>query len=225
MAASGSNNGLALSSATANALFDSKENDETGHAARLDVTIVSQGPQGIPGVSGAQGPQGVPGTQGLIGPAGPTGATGATGATGPAGAGVNYRGTYAAGTTYAVNDSVTSAGTTYISLQGNNTGNNPSASQTFWAIFAAAGATGAIGPQGSIGPQGATGSYRPLSDLLVRLVRQVLRELPVPQDLQELLAPPDLLVRQVLQDLRELPALQDLRDRLVLPERLARLVR
>ena len=46
VANSGSNFGLALTSSAANVLLDSKENDETGHVARLDVTLVSQGAQG-----------------------------------------------------------------------------------------------------------------------------------------------------------------------------------
>lgn len=41
-----SNFGLALTSSAANVLFDSKENDETGHPAQLDVTITSMGQQG-----------------------------------------------------------------------------------------------------------------------------------------------------------------------------------
>ena len=49
------NFGFALSSGSANLLLDSKENDETGHAATLDITISSAGTQG------AQGPQGIPG--------------------------------------------------------------------------------------------------------------------------------------------------------------------
>ncbi|MBB5317071.1 hypothetical protein HDF09_001740 [Edaphobacter lichenicola] len=189
----GSNNGLALTSATANALFDSKENDETGHSAQLDVTLVSSGPQGLPGATGAQGlqgPQGIPGTPGVqgvagpqgvagvqgpvgpagpIGPAGSIGTSGATGATGPAGptgatgaagTGVNYRNAYVAGTTYAANDAVTFNGSTYISLQSNNTGNSPAAKPAFWSVFAAAGATGPQGIQGvtgTVGPQGPQG--------------------------------------------------------------------
>ena len=82
------NFGLALSAATANALFDAKENDETGHAAGLDVTLVSQGPVGPVGPAGPTGLAGPAGAAGATGPAGPTGATGPagpTGATGPAG--------------------------------------------------------------------------------------------------------------------------------------------
>ena len=110
ISAPASNNGLALSSAAAAVLFDSKENDQTGHAARLDITLANQGGVGATGAAGAQGPQGLIGPQGVaglpgtIGPAGPigpvgvqgiqgvTGSTGATGAqgiqgvAGPAGA-------------------------------------------------------------------------------------------------------------------------------------------
>jgi hypothetical protein len=202
----GSNNGLALTSATATALFDSKENDETGHSAQLDVTLVSSGPQGLPGATGAQGlqgpqgilgtpgvqgvagPQGVAGVQGPVGPAGPigpagligstgatgatgpAGPTGATGATGAAGTGVNYRNAYVAGTTYAANDAVTFNGSTYISLQSNNTGNSPATNPAFWSVFAAAGATGpqgiqgvtgTVGPQGPQGIQGIAGAFGP----------------------------------------------------------------
>jgi hypothetical protein len=84
-----SNNGFALNSATADVLFDSKENDETGHAPRLDITLVNQGPQGIQGVQGIQGIPGIAGPQGttgLAGPIGPQGLPGIQGVTGPAGA-------------------------------------------------------------------------------------------------------------------------------------------
>jgi len=96
-----SNNGIALTSDAAAAQFDSKENDLTGHAPALDVTLSSQGPAGLkgdPGASGAQGPAGVPGVPGLQGPKGDPGApgipgvqgapglTGASGAQGPSGA-------------------------------------------------------------------------------------------------------------------------------------------
>ena len=98
--APGTNNGVALTAATAAVQFDSKENDLTGHAAVLDVTLSSAGSQGSPGSQGSQGPQGVqgpmgpagtpgfPGLQGLQGVAGPQGVpgpAGAVGATGPPG--------------------------------------------------------------------------------------------------------------------------------------------
>lgn len=107
------NNGIALTAGTAMATFDSKENDQTAHAATLDIELVDAGPagvtgatgpagatgatgpqgltgpmglQGLAGATGLAGPQGPMGPLGLTGATGPTGATGATGAAGPAGA-------------------------------------------------------------------------------------------------------------------------------------------
>ena len=62
-----SNFGLALSSAAGNVLFDAKENDETAHVARLDITITSQGATGATGAQGIQGIQGATGAQGIQG--------------------------------------------------------------------------------------------------------------------------------------------------------------
>ena len=67
------NFGLALTSTVANVLLDSKENDETGHAATLDITVTSigatgpQGPQGPAGVPGTPGVPGIPGSRGPCG--------------------------------------------------------------------------------------------------------------------------------------------------------------
>jgi hypothetical protein len=159
-----SNNGLALASSGANALFDSKENDETGHAARLDITLVNQGPQGIQGpigpvgTAGVAGPVGPAGANGLPGPQGIQGPIGPAGAAGPAGAGMVYKNAYNAGTTYAANDAVTYNGSSYISLQNSNLANQPDVAPAFWELFAAAGTTGPIGPAG---PTGATGLIGP----------------------------------------------------------------
>ncbi len=138
-----SNDGIALSSASAAVLLDSKENDETGHSARLDITITTPGatgatgaqgiqglvgPQGSQGVAGPQGIQGAQGTQGPIGPAGSiglTGATGSIGATGSTGAAGLAGATGAIGAT---------------------------------GIAGATGSTGAVGATGSTGLAGATGS-------------------------------------------------------------------
>jgi len=96
------NNGFAIlpsaSDPTTSLVLDSKENDEGGHSAVLDISLVGPagatgpagpiGPQGVPGPQGLLGPQGATGPAGAQGPAGPTGATGAIGprgATGPAG--------------------------------------------------------------------------------------------------------------------------------------------
>ncbi|MEO8735346.1 MAG: DNRLRE domain-containing protein [Edaphobacter sp.] len=82
ISAPATNNGLALTADTAGVQFDSKENDLTGHAAVLDVTLASAGPAGP---MGSTGPAGAAGIMGLIGPAGPAGPKGNMGAIGPTG--------------------------------------------------------------------------------------------------------------------------------------------
>jgi hypothetical protein len=113
------NFGLALSSAAANLLLDSKENDETAHPAALDITITStcatgpqgpigpQGIQGVPGVPGIPGPAGANGAPGPIGPQGiegPIGPAGPQGLIGPAGATGTFseEGNWQSSTTYQV---------------------------------------------------------------------------------------------------------------------------
>jgi hypothetical protein len=54
----GSNFGFALTSSAANILLDSKEKDETGHAAKLDITITSMGATGTTGAQGIKGRRG-----------------------------------------------------------------------------------------------------------------------------------------------------------------------
>jgi Collagen triple helix repeat (20 copies) len=149
VANSGSNFGLALTSGAANVLLDSKENDETGHVARLDVTLASQGPagpqgiQGIPGATGTQGvqgPIGLPGPIGAAGPAGAVGPQGLQGATGPQGIGIQ-------GIT----------GNTGATGPSGNTGvTGPTGAQGIQGI------TGPTGLQGVIGPTGATGNTGPM---------------------------------------------------------------
>lgn len=165
------NNGLALTAASAVVEFDSKENDLTGHAAELDVTLVSTGatglagPQGLQGVAGAvgpqgpqgiQGPMGATGAQGLQGVAGPQGPQGPPGSSGGAVTGLNYRGTYSSTAIYAVNDFVSFDGSSYISVVAGNQGNVPGASSLAWALLAQGG-TGLIGPPGLTGSQGLQG--------------------------------------------------------------------
>ena len=58
-----------LSSPTTSVVLDSKESTTTSHPAQLDITIVSQGPQGTQGTQGSQGsqgPQGLQGPQGIL---------------------------------------------------------------------------------------------------------------------------------------------------------------
>lgn len=79
------NNGIALTADAANVQFDSKENDLTGHAPVLDITLTNAGPAGPVGPAGPTGSTGLTGPMGVSGPAGPKGDTGATGAAGPMG--------------------------------------------------------------------------------------------------------------------------------------------
>jgi Collagen triple helix repeat (20 copies)/TGF-beta propeptide len=168
------NFGIALSSSSANVLFDSKENDETAHVAQLDITVTSQGPAGatgpqgpagVAGAAGPTGPQGLQGVQGLGGPAGATGAAGPVGPVGPAGT-YSVAGNYAASTVYTTGQVVFCAtscsanGSSYISLVDDNTGFDPPSSGSQWALVAqagAVGASGAAGPMGLTGPAGPTG--------------------------------------------------------------------
>lgn len=158
------NFGLALTSTAANVLLDSKENDETGHAASLDIAITSmgatgaQGPAGAPGIQGAPGLNGAPGIAGATGPAGPAGAAGANGT-------VGIVSNWSSSTTYQVGQVVfcaacSSNGSSYAALA-TNTNQDPPTQTGFWQLIAQVGATGALGitgPQGPIGPAGATGA-------------------------------------------------------------------
>lgn len=178
------NNGIALTAATAAVEFDSKENDLTAHPAELEVTLADagpvgpQGPAGLPGAPGAQGlkgdagavgPQGAQGAQGLQGVQGPKGDTGAAGPAGPqgiqgpqgppgagGGAGLAFRGAYDATVIYTLNDLVTYQGSTYLSTVATNVGNTPGVNPLFWTVLAQGG-VGLVGPQGVAGVAGPTG--------------------------------------------------------------------
>lgn len=178
------NFGVALTAASANAVFDSKENDETAHPASLEISLVNAGPKGdtgaigptgatgitgATGATGAQGPMGPTGPQGIAGATGPRGATGATGAQGPQGErgldglpGATFRGAYASTTNYALQDVVTWQNAAWISISASNNGNTPDASPLFWQVLVPAavglqGVTGATGATGQQGPQGERG--------------------------------------------------------------------
>jgi len=79
------NFGVALTAAAAGVQFDSKENDLTGHAAVLDVSLTSTGPAGPAGSAGLTGPAGPVGPSGAAGPVGATGVQGPKGDAGSAG--------------------------------------------------------------------------------------------------------------------------------------------
>jgi hypothetical protein len=124
------NFGFALTSDTANLLLDSKENDETGHAASLDITITSQGATGPQGSIGPTGPQGSEGPQGPTGPQGNAGAAGATGAPGPF-----VGGNYSASVDYPAGSVVDYASSTYLAVQTNGpstTAVTPGTNPAYW---------------------------------------------------------------------------------------------
>lgn len=142
-------------------------------------TTGAQGPQGPAGATGATGAAGATGPQGPQGPAGADGADGDDGAQGPAGAdgaqgpagadgddGVSFiwRGAYAGGTAYVVNDAVSYNGSSYI-CKLSSTGNLPT-NTTYWDLMALKGDTGASG-EGTgdvVGPATNTDSYIPQWD-------------------------------------------------------------
>jgi collagen type VII alpha len=121
--------------------------------------LAAQGAAGAAGAAGANGKDGATGAQGLAGPAGPQGATGAAGANGAAG--LVFQGAYSSAANYAVNDSVTYGGGSWISLAPANHGNAPDVSPSYWAALAKAGAAGVAGPAGPSGAVGATGPQGP----------------------------------------------------------------
>ncbi len=84
------------------------------------------------------------------GATGSTGATGATGATGPEG--LVWRGTYAGGTSYVVDDAVSYNGSSYICKLA-STGNLPT-NTTYWDVLAEKGASGS-GAGDVVGPASA----------------------------------------------------------------------
>jgi hypothetical protein len=80
-----------------------------------------------------------------------------TGSSGGGTAGLAYVGTYAATTTYALNDVVTYQGSSYVSLIAANRGSTPGVSPGQWGVLA----LGAVGVQGPAGPAGAQGPAGP----------------------------------------------------------------
>lgn len=121
-----------------------------------------QGPQGLTGTTGATGATGAVGATGAQGPQGLTGAQGAQGPQGnpgPTGPGFTYKGTWAAGTTYAAADVVTLNGSTYVATAA-STGQDPSATPGSWSLWAAKGDPGAAGTNGTNGTNGTSFTYR-----------------------------------------------------------------
>ncbi len=152
------NNGIALTSTAGSILLDSKENDQTAHPARLDVTVVSAGavgPAGAIGPTGATGATGPAGATGATGPAGATGPTGATGAIGPVGATGPTGAQGPIGLTGATGPQGSTGATGGVGPQG------PAGATGANGPQGLVGATGAIGPQGPVGATGAAGPQGP----------------------------------------------------------------
>ena len=132
----------------------------------------AQGPVGPAGVAGAAGPTGATGSVGPAGPAGaagpvgPQGSSGAAGATGsqgpagPQGPPIAFRGGWLTGSTYAIGDTVSYSGSSYIALVANS-GREPDVSPIYWSVLAQSGTTGPAGSQGATGMQGPTGYAGP----------------------------------------------------------------
>jgi uncharacterized protein (TIGR03437 family) len=128
-----------------------------------------KGPAGPAGATGAAGPMGPAGLAGVAGAPGPAGLSGAPGAAGAAGApGLNWRQAWSMGTTYAVNDAVSSGGSSYISLQAGNAGNAPASSPAFWSVLAQAGAAGTGAGSGPIMLSGVGGGQTNVATLTTR---------------------------------------------------------
>jgi hypothetical protein len=144
---------------TAGAAGAAGEQGATGTAGATG-SIGETGPQGLPGATGVTGAIGPQGLQGLMGE---TGATGATGAAGTNGTGFNFRNTFDASLSYAINDVVIFSGASYVAIVASAGPDNPTpdGNTEAWSVMAqqgAAGIAGATGSTGSTGPQGLPGA-------------------------------------------------------------------
>jgi len=115
------------------ASFTTKENTGTSHPPELDIVFYGSGAQGPAGPAGPQGPQG---PQGATGPMGPNGPAGPQGSTGPAGI-VNV-GSWSPNVQYAINDSVSYEGSSWIALLP-SIDSAPNATNPNWQVLASKG--------------------------------------------------------------------------------------
>lgn len=70
--------------------------------------------------------------------------------------GMTWQGAWNSGTSYAIDDAVSSGGSSYIAIAANTNQAPPNA--TYWNVLASQGSTGATGPTGPTGPTGAAGT-------------------------------------------------------------------
>jgi hypothetical protein len=145
------NFGIALTASSADAVFDSKENDTTAHHATLEIATAAGavGPQGPAGNTGATGPAG---PQGIAGPQGPKGDTGAAGTAGAQGIAGSKGDTGATGPQGPKGDT---------GAAGPKGAQGPTGEQGATGAQGAAGRDGAQGPAGSTGPAGNAGPVGP----------------------------------------------------------------
>ena len=115
------------------------------------INLVPPGPQGPAGATGPQGPSGDGGATGPVGDKGDAGPV--------APAGLVWKGQWASGTPYILNDTVGYNGASYFCILAISGILSPPSDPTHWALLAAQGATG---PQGAIGATGAPGSLGPV---------------------------------------------------------------
>jgi hypothetical protein len=126
---------------------DTGTKGDTGSGLKGDTGAAST----VKGDTGTKGDTG----SGLTGDTGSIGVKGDTGTKGDTGVQYIWRGTYAAGTAYVVNDCVEYGNSGYVCIQ-NGTGQTPSSSPTYWNVFATKGDTG-VGTTGDTGTSGAKG--------------------------------------------------------------------
>ena len=124
----------------------------------------AQGPRGNAGAEGPAGPQGAKGDTGAqgapgdVGPRGPQGQQGVQGLQGTSAVLGVWKGPWLAGTTYAKNDIVSQAGSSWVSLTNANTGNDPATAPAgSWDAVVSKGVKGDQGNQGIQGIQGPQG--------------------------------------------------------------------
>ena len=128
------NDGIALvANSPLSATFTTKENTGTSHPPELDIVFYGSGAQGPAGPTGPEGPQGPPGATGSTGPMGPVGPTGPTGP-----AGIVNSGSWSPNTQYAINDSVSYDGSSWIALLP-SLDSAPNSTNPNWQLLAAKG--------------------------------------------------------------------------------------
>jgi hypothetical protein len=136
-----------------NAIYGVGDAVSFGGASYISVTTGNMGNEpdsspsewGLLAAAGTIGAAGATGSQGVVGPQGPAGAAGALGPIGPAG--VNFRGPWGSGATYAAADAVTFSGSTYLATAA-NVAVEPDLNASLWTVLAAAGSAGPSGAGG-----------------------------------------------------------------------------